>query len=201
MKKTARIILTLMALAFAHPPAVCLAQTFNAQLLANQSALDGEFNAMFDMSESILTTGVNGVYKDDQYRYLNAKLSIGNELITPGLTGDLGIFGNIGRFEKTDRKAYLTSAGFMLTAAYDLSREVLDEIPVIFLTRISMAPEPLCFQDTDRFAEIVAEVQWQALRQAAVILRYRYLDVDFQKKGDEWQKTDSEGYVGLKFNF
>lgn len=201
MKKTANIILILMGLAIAFPPTACLAQTFNAHLLANQSALDGEFNAMIEMSESILTTGVSGVYKDDQYRYLNGKLSIGNELITTGLKGDLGIFGNIGRFKEKDRKGNLTSAGFIVSAAYDLSKGVSDQIPVVFLSRISISPAPLCFQDTDRFAEIVAEVQWQALKQAAVVARYRYLDVDFEKKRAEWQKTDNEGYLGLKFIF
>jgi hypothetical protein len=201
MKKCVRNLFILVGMTLAYPSAACMAQTFNMQLLANQSALDGTFNAIYDLSESFLTAGINGVYKDDHYRYLNAQLTIGNELITEGLTGDLGIFANIGRFEKTGRKANLTSAGFMVSAAYDLSKGVADDIPVILLSRIAVSPEPLCFQHTERFSEIIAEVQWQALKQAAVILRYRYVDVDFERQSLEWQKVDNAGYIGLKFIF
>jgi hypothetical protein len=160
MKKTAQIVLILMGLAFTIPSAGAFAQTFNVQLLANKSALDGEFNALIHMEDSILTTGVTGVYKDDHYRYLNGKLSIGNEIFTPGLTADLGIFANAGRFTKTARKGNLVSAGFMVTAAYDVSRGLAEQIPLVFLSRISLSPEPLCYQDTVRFTEFVAELQF-----------------------------------------
>jgi hypothetical protein len=201
MKKTAQILLFIMGIILFSPSAPCQAQTFNLQLLANQSAIDGEFNALIDLTESILTTGVSGVYKDDHYRYFSGMLAIGNELITEGLSGELGIFGNIGRGYKPGRKATLASAGFMLSAAYDVSKGLQDAVPMILMSRISLSPEPLCFQDTDRFAEVIAEIQWQALKQAAVVVRYRYLDADFERKSAKWQKTDNAGYLGLKFIF
>lgn len=188
-------------LGFVHPASNSLAQSFDMQLLANQSALDGEFNAMTRLQESTLTTGLGGVYKDDHYRYLNARLSIGNELIARGLSGELGIFGNIGRFYRADHKGTLAGAGFMLSAAYDFSQGLPEAVPLTMMSRISMSPSPLCFQDTDKYAEIIAEISWLALKQAAVVARYRYVDADFERKGVKWQKTDNAGYLGLRFIF
>jgi len=201
MGKKGWIILILMGLVFSYPPADSPAQSFNMQLLANQSALDGEFNAINQLQESILTTGLGGIYKDDQYRYLNARLAIGNELMTKGLSGELGIFGNVGRFFRADQKGTLASAGFMLSAAYDFSRGMPEAVPLMLMSRISLSPSPLCFQDAEKFTEIIAEINWMVLKQAAVVARYRYLDADFEKKNAKWQKTDNAGYLGLRFIF
>ncbi len=201
MKKRMFAIWFFVGITCGYPLNACLAQSFDVQLLANQSALDGEFNAMIDLPESMLTTGIGGVYKDDHYRYLNAGLAVGNELITEGLSGELGIFGNIGRVFRADHKATLASAGFAISASFDFAKGIQEDVPLMLMTRISLSPSPLCFQDTDKFAEIIAEISWMALKQAAVVARYRYLDADFERKDAKWQKTDNAGYLGLRFIF
>ena len=177
-----------------------LAVDYTFRLVANQSALESEFEALVPSFDSIITTGASGVYQSDDYKIAYAKALIGNEIFVRGLKGELGLKGAIGEAEKRSIKDDIGNLGFTAAVSYDLSKELGNDIPVTLLSSLFLSPEPLCFADTNGFFEFLAECDWKVLEQAAVCVNYRYLNIDFNHKRN-WQKIDSTGYIGLKLFF
>ena len=177
-----------------------LAVDYTLKLVANQSAIESEFEALIPSFNSIVTTGLSGVYQSDDYKIAYAKALFGNEIFVRGLSGGLGLKAALGEAEKTYVEDDIATLGFTAAVSYDLSKEFGPDIPVTFLSSLTLAPEPLCFSDTDGLFEFLLECDWKVLEQAAVVASYRYLNVDF-KHNINWQKIDSTGYVGLKLFF
>ncbi len=185
---------------FACFSSASLAMDYTFRLSANRSALDSELEAIFPSFNSILTTGVSGVYQSDDYKIAYAKALIGNEIFVRGLSGGLGLKAALGEAEKKYFKDDIASLGFTASLSYDLSKEFGRDIPVTLLSSLTLAPEPLCFSDTKDFFEFLLECDWKVLEQAAVCVNYRYLNIDFNHNRN-WQKIDNTGYIGLKLFF
>ena len=179
---------------------ISYADNFNFKLMANRSAIDTGFNAMIEVMDSNFSTGVSGIYNEDEYKILFASAMVGNEIFTDGLQGSLGFKGAWGEAEKSNQDGDILNIGFALSAAYDLSKGYDEKIPVTLISSVCFSPQPLCFQDTDEFLEILAEIDWAVLEKAALVLSYRYIEIDF-KEHTRWKKADSTGYIGLKFSF
>ncbi len=177
-----------------------LAEDFTYRLSANTDALDSEFTGSFDVSDSRLTTGISGVYDTDDYKILFLSALVGNEILIDGLTGGLGFKGAWGEAEKRNYDGDVLNLGFTFYAGYDLSKNELNNYPVTLSAGFTFSPEPLSFNDTKEFIEILAECSWKVVDQAAVVLNYRYIEIDFKNR-NKWQKNDSTGYLGLKFFF
>ena len=127
-------------------------------------------------------------------------LKIVFEIFIKGLQGSLGFKGGWGEIEKPQQDGDLLNIGFNLSAAYDLSKAYSEKLPVTLSSSVCISPQPLCFHDSEEFIEILAEIDWTILDNAALVLSYRYIEIDF-KEQVKWEKTDSTGYVGLKFIF
>ena len=179
---------------------VSSADNFSFKLLANRSAIDSGVDAVIRVKDSNLVTGVSGVYDEDDYKILFARAMVKNELIIDGLQGMIGFQGGWGEAEKHQREGDLLNIAFALSVAYDLSVAYSNQFPVTLSASISFSPQPLCFRDADEFFEILAEIDWKVLENAALVASYRYIEMDF-KKETRWEKADSAGYVGLKFSF
>ncbi|MBC2716255.1 MAG: hypothetical protein HF978_13180 [Desulfobacteraceae bacterium] len=177
-----------------------MADDYNVRLSANQYALDSEFEAVINTSNSIVMTGISGVYDNDDYKILFLKALIGNEILIDGFTGGLGFKGAWGEAEKRNIDGDILNLGFTGYAGYDLSKTSLNNYPVILSSSLFFSPEPLSFGDTKKFIEILAECSWKVLDQAALILSYRYFEIDFTNR-TKWEKSESAGYLGLKFFF
>jgi hypothetical protein len=177
-----------------------LAMDYNLKLVANQSALESELEAIFPSFNSIMTTGISGVYQSDDYKMLCAKALIGNEIFVQGLTGGLGLKAALGQAEKRHVEDDIATLGFTAAVSYDLSKEFGRDVPVTLLSSLTLAPQPLCFSDTDKFFEFLLECDWKVLEQAAVVASYRYLNIDFENDAN-WEKINSTGYIGLKLFF
>ncbi len=176
-----------------------MANDYSVRLSANQYALDSEFNGVFNMADNMLTAGVSGVYDSDDYKILFLQALVGNEILD-GFTGGLGFKGAWGEAEKRYIDGDVLNLGFTCYASYDLSKTALNNYPVILSSSLCFSPEPLSFSDTKKFVEILAECSWKVLDQASLVLNYRYLEIDF-KNHKKWEKSDSAGYLGLKFFF
>ncbi|MFZ2630955.1 MAG: YfaZ family outer membrane protein [Desulfosalsimonadaceae bacterium] len=202
--KTKMKTIALLTLMFSGISVCCatasLAVDYTLKLVANQSAIESEFEALIPSFNSMVTTGVGGVYQSDDYKIAYAKALFGNEIFVRGLSGGLGLKGALGEAEKRHIEDDIASLGFTAALSYDLSKEFGPDIPVTFLSSMTLAPEPLCFSDTDGFFEFMLECDWKVLEQAAVVASYRYLNIDF-KPDTNRQKIDSTGYVGLKLFF
>jgi len=199
MKKFAILLITisLFLLFYANN---LMADVYNVRLSANQYALDSEFIGVFNVSDSMLTVGGSGVYDNNDYKIIFLSALIGNEILIDGLTGGLGFKGAWGEAEKRNIDGDVLNLGFMCYASYDLSKSSLNHYPVILSSSFYISPEPLSFGDTEEFIELLAECSWKILDQAALVLSYRYIEIDFTNRS-KWQKSDSTGYLGLKFFF
>jgi hypothetical protein len=177
-----------------------MAVDYTFKLVTNRSALESELEAIFPSFNSTMTTGISGVYQSDDYKIVCAKALIGNEIFVRGLSGGLGLKAALGEAEKRNIEDDIASLGFTAAISYDLSKEFGPDIPVTFLSSLTLAPEPLCFSDTSEFFEFLLECDWKVLEQAAVVASYRYLEVEFENRRD-WQTTNNTGYIGLKLFF
>lgn len=179
---------------------VSYADNFCFTLLANRSAVDGGFDAVTNIKGNSFVTGLSGVYNEDEYEIVFGRAMIKNKLPVDGLLGMLGFKGAWGEAEKRRREGDMSNIAFSLSAAYDLSIAYSARLPITLSATVNYAPQPLCFRDSDEFLEALAEIDWKVLRNAALVARYRYIEIDFDN-GPRWEKTDNTGYVGLKFSF
>ncbi|RJP86106.1 MAG: hypothetical protein C4518_14785 [Desulfobacteraceae bacterium] len=177
-----------------------LAVDYGFKLVANQSAIESEFEAVIPSFNSTITAGAGGVYQSDDYKIGYAKALLGNDIFIRGLKGGLGLKGAVGEAEKGYRKDDIGNLGFTGAISYDLSKELGNDFPVTLMSSLFVSPEPLCFEDTDGFFEFLAEADWKVLEQAAVVVSYRYINIEFDHYSD-WKKIDSTGYLGLKLFF
>ncbi|MGB9498243.1 MAG: YfaZ family outer membrane protein [Dissulfuribacterales bacterium] len=191
------VLLFIISISMTH---VSYADNFNFKLMANRSAIDSGFEAVIDVLGSNVSTGISGIYNEDEYKILFASAMIGNEIFIDGLQGSLGFKGGWGEAEKPNQDGDILNIGFVFSAAYDLSKAYSERFPVTLLSSVCFSPQPLCFQDTDEFLEVPAEIDWAVLEKAALVVSYRYIEIDF-KEQTRWEKADSTGYVGLKFSF
>lgn len=176
------------------------ANDFYFRLSSNKKALDSEFEAEIDISSSRLISGIGGFYDKDDFRLLFVKALIGNELFVDGLTAGLGFKGSWGEAETHKINEDILNLGFACYAGYDLSKSGLNNVPVILASSFYMSPEPLAFGDTEELIEIIAEGTWKILDHAGLVISYRYIEIDFDRRPKK-QKSDNAGYFGLKFFF
>ena len=121
------VLMTLPCLAFAQDHYV-------VGLRANQSTIEVDGEALMDLSPNpaVLTLGADGVYNSDDYNFVSARALMGSNMLTKGLTGNLGFKGVVGTAERRGPDSNLINLGFMISASYDLSDAFPDYIvPVV----------------------------------------------------------------------
>lgn len=199
MKKPA-VLLVVTTLIFIFCADIAAATDYRFRLSTNQNALDAEFDAHIDMSNSQLITGISGVYDNDDFKLLFLKALISNELLFDGLSAGLGFKGAWGEAEKHHFDRDVLNLGFACYVGYDLSKSGLNNLPILLTTSFYISPEPLAFGDTEELIEVMAEGSWKVLDQAAIVINYRYIEIDFDQR-PKMQKSDSAGFLGLRFFF
>jgi hypothetical protein len=90
--------------------------------------------------------------------------------------------------------------GFLFSAAFTIP-ETMVPIPVDFSFNISMAPEPLCFLDSDRYMDFRASLDLGVVKNAAVILGYRYIETRLEQDHGNWEKSDGMLFIGYQLKF
>lgn len=170
-------------------------------LQVNGSAVEILAGTEFQVTPGQMKLEGNYVYEDDDYTMLGAALTIGDTAITPGLTGRLGLRGVYGEFERPGKNSNLFSTAFALKIEYDLSSAYVSHyIPVTLHAGLNFGPSPLCFDDTDEYLEFTGGAEWWVIENAAIMLNFRYIDVEFEDPV-EWDEDYTSVYGGIKFRF
>jgi len=177
-----------------------MADEYSFRLSANQYALDSEIMGLFDISDNSIMGSISGVYDTDDYKILFMNVLIQDEIMFDGFTGGLGFRSAWGEAEKKYTDGDIFNLGFVCYGSYDLSKTSLNEYPITISASFCLSPEPLSFLDTEKFKEVLAECSWKVLDKAALVLNYRYIKIDFKNR-KKWDKSDSTGYMGLRFFF
>ena len=178
---------------------ISFADTYHFRLSASRSALEGRFDVTRDIDHGFLTAGIGAVYgnNSDDYKIADVKLTLGNEILVPGLRCDLGFKGLLGNVEKDHEDGDLMSLGFMLSAAYEIPRTV-SPVPVELSAAVCASPEPLCFLDSERYLEIGTNLSFHIIRNGAIVLGYKYIKVRIDEDPGHWNMSDDVVFIGLQ---
>jgi hypothetical protein len=178
---------------------ISFADTYNFRLSASRSALEGRFDVTRDIDQGFLTAGIGGVYRNnsDDYKIADVKVTLGNEILVPGLRCDLGFKGLLGDVEKDHEDGDLMAIGFLLSAAYDIPKTV-SPIPVELSAVVCASPEPLCFLDSERYLEIGTNLSFYIIRNGAIVLGYKYIRVRIDDDPGHWNMSDDVILIGFQ---
>lgn len=182
--------------------------TFEAGLRVNHETIDASVDVNMASSLGTVITGAGATINDEEFKYANAKIAVKNSNFTPGIQYSLGFKGLYG--EAYDNKrggpnkdSDLAVFGFNLGADYEIPAS-MNPLPVPITTgaSITLAPKPLCFQETDTYYDFGMGLKFHIIRNAMVTVDYRFADMEFEEDGGhEWDKEHHMVLLGYTIKF
>jgi hypothetical protein len=179
---------------------ISYAGTHSVELNASRSSIEGGYDYIMPVEYGFLGTGVGVLYSDDDYRIGNARFTLGNGISSAGLRFSLGFKGILGNVEENSKEADVMAFAFLFTGIFTIP-ETIVPIPVDFSLNISIAPEPLCFLDSDRYIEYRASLDFKIVKNAAVMLGYRRIETHLEQDQLTWEKSDGSLFIGYRLRF
>ena len=179
---------------------VCFAGIYDLEVNAGSSTLEARFNATLPLEQGFLSTGIGAIYNDDDYKIADVKLTRGNEILLPELRFNLGFKGLWGNIEKDHKDGDLMAIGFLFSGKYTIP-ETISLIPIDVSVGFSLAPDPVCFLDSDRYLEFRTSLGFCIVKNGAIILGYRYIKVRFDDNHGKWEMSDKTFFVGYQLRY
>jgi len=179
---------------------ISFASTYDLEVNASYSALEARFDATLALERGLLTTGIGAMYSDDDYKMANLKLTLGDGVLLPGLRFNLGFKGLFAHVEKDNKDGDLIAMAFLFLGKYSIP-ESISPIPVDVSVGFSWAPDPLCFLDSDRYLDLRTSLDFHIVRNAAIILGYRYINVHLDDDTGNWEMSDDTFFIGYQLSF
>jgi len=179
---------------------VSFASTYDLELNVGHSVLEARFNATLPLEQNTLITGIGAIYNDDDYKIVDAKLALGGQAFLPELTFNLGFKGLLGNMEKDYKDGDLMAVGFLLVGKYAIP-EIILPIPVDVSVGFTFAPDPLCFSDSEKYLEIRTGLDFHIVKNGAIILGYRYIEVCLDTSQGQWEMSDATVFVGYRMMY
>jgi hypothetical protein len=179
---------------------ISYAGTHLIELNASRSSIEGGYEHVMPVEYGFLTAGIGGLYSNDDYRIGHAKFTLGNGMSSAGLQFNLGFKGVLGNVEENSKEADLMAFAFLFTGTFTIP-ETIVPIPVDFSLNISMAPEPLCFLDSDRYLDFRTSFDFKIVKNAAIMLGYRYIETRLEQDQGTWEKSDGALFIGYRLRF
>jgi hypothetical protein len=178
---------------------ISFADTYHFRLSASKSALEGRFDVTRDIEQGLLTAGIGAMYSDDSddYKIADVKLTLGDEMLVPGLRCDLGFKGFLGDIDKDHEDGDLMAIGFLLSAAYEIPK-IVSPIPVELSAAVCASPEPLCFLDSEGYLEIEANLGLHIIENGAIVLGYKHIRVRIDDNPGHWNMSDDVVSIGFQ---
>jgi len=179
---------------------VSFASIYDLEFNASHSALEARFHATLPLEKGFLTTGIGAIYSDDDYKIANVKLALGNGILLPELRFNLGSKGVLGNIGKDYKDGDLMAIGFFFSGEYTIP-ETISPIPIDVSAGFSLAPDPLCFLDSDRYLDFRTSLDFRIVKNGAIILGYRYIKVRLDDNHGQWEISDGTLFVGYQIRY
>jgi hypothetical protein len=179
---------------------ISYAGTYEVELNASKSPIEARFDYKRVVEHGSLTTGIGAIYSEDEYRIGYAKLTLGNELLLAGLRLHLGFKGALGEVENDSREADLMAIGLLFSGSYTIPETILP-LPIDLSMSFSMAPDPLSFLDSDQYMDFRASLDFNIVKNAAIIFGYRYIEADLSHERGDWELSDETLFIGYQLRF
>ena len=176
------------------------ASIYDLEVNAGHSALEARFNATLPLEQEFLTTGIGAVYSDNDYKIADVKLALGKVISLPELRFNLGFKGMLGNIEKDHKDGDLMAIGLLFSGKYTVP-ETISPIPIDVSVSFSLAPDPLCFLDSDRYLEVRTSLDFCIAESGAIILGYRYIQVRLDDNHGDWEMSDETLFVGYQLRY
>jgi hypothetical protein len=199
MKKSAFLLVVLLLIFQAN---LSNAQSFMAFLNAGSSTVQAGLDVNHTLDQGYVRSGLSGIYTNRdkrEYKIVEGHLTIGNEVVIEGLTGELGIKGLLGSVDKGFGNKELGCLAFTLGGTYQLPKAVFPVTTKIF-TGIDWTPSPLAFIDTDRYFDFKLGVDVFLVKNAAMEFSYQHYNIGMNNPRD-WDLKDNVFTVGVKLQF
>jgi hypothetical protein len=176
------------------------ARTYNFQIYANADDFMANVESESLISEAVLKVGGGVAFSENDYKIGNAYFAVQDEVFIPALTLGLG-FKGVGGTAEVDHDDYnVFAVGFMVLGEYDF-RKVYYNLPLLLYANFTGAPAPLCFDDTDTYLEFNLGAKGYIVKNAALVLGYKNIEVRFDDDPDKNKMTDDAVYFGLEIAF
>jgi hypothetical protein len=179
---------------------ISFAGTHLIELNASRSTIEGGYDHKMPVEYGFLTAGIGALYSEDDYRIAHAKFTLGDGISSAGLRFNLGFKGVLGNVEKDKREADLMAIGFLFSGTFAIPETILP-LPVDFSLKLSIAPEPLCFLDSNRYMDFRVSLDFRIVKNAAIILGYRYIEIRLEQDQGNWETEDGTLFVGYQLKF
>ena len=73
--------------------------------------------------------------------------------------------------------------------------------PITISASFSLAPEALCFRDSNRYMEFSAALYFYVVENGAIGVGYRSFDARFDDPSGEVEKDDDSLFIGFRLHF
>jgi hypothetical protein len=173
---------------------------YDLALHASRSDLEARFNATLPLEKGAVSTGLGAIYRDTGYRIADMKLTLGRELLAPGLRLNLGLKGVAGNVERDQREGDLMAVGILVSGRYPLP-ETISPFPIAVSALVSFAPEPLCFSDSERYLGLRASLDFPVVESGAILFGYRHIRARLHDSHGQWNMTDAVFFVGYRLRY
>ena len=179
---------------------VAFAGIYDLEMNAGSSTLEARFNANLPLGKGFLSTGLGAIYNDDDYKIADIKLALGKDIVLPGLKFALGFRGLWGEIDRNYQGSDLMAIGLMFSGKYTAPKNI-SPIPVDISMDFSLAPDPLCYLDSDRYLEFRTSLDLSIVKSGALILGYRHIKVGFDDSHGQWDMSDDTFFVGYQLRY
>jgi hypothetical protein len=195
-----KVIIPLVICMVLSLSSVSYAGTNLIELDVGQSMIAGRYEHKMPTEHGFLTGGVGALYNDDEYSIGEAKFTLGDGISSAGLAFNLGFKGVIGIVEENSQEADLMAVSFLFGGTFTIPETVLP-IPVDFSFNLALAPEPLCFLESERYTDFRLSFDFKIIKNAAVILGYRHIETRVEEEAGNWKMSDGTLFIGYQLKF
>ena len=178
---------------------VSFASIYDLEFNTGQSTQEARFNATLPLGQNIFATGIGAIYNDDDYKIGYIKLALGKELL-PALRVNLGVKGLWGNIEENRIADDLRAIGLVLEGKYIISKDILP-LPVAISADFILAPDSLCFSDSDRYVEFRTSLDFFIVEDGAIVLGYRHINVRLEDNHEMWETSDKMLFIGYQIRY
>jgi hypothetical protein len=173
---------------------------YELEVTASRSDLEARYRADLPLDKGILSTGLGAIYRNDDYKIADMKLTLGKELWAPGLWLHLGLKGVVGEVERDQKKGDLTAVGVLVSARYPIP-PTISPLPLGVSAGVSFAPEPLCFSDAERYIDVRTSLDFRIVKNGEILLGYRYIYARLQDNRGKWNISDATLFLGYRLSY
>lgn len=198
MLKTAAIVLICLMMA-----TVCAAESLELDLTAGESTVSGGVHYKGYIDSGYYRFGGSGVYTDDhdtEYTLGSLDLTVGSDVVVPGLNCEVGLRGIYGTADEEERSGDIGAVAFTGSAGYLFPPDMIP-IPIEVFGGLTWAPEPLAFEEAETYLEFNIGVGVHIMRKASIVASYTNYHIEMDSGPGDWTLDDDLFQVGLSMRF